>query len=106
MAEATPDGPPQASQGSASLLRRLAGPSSGKAGLAKDQTEINRIIAEASKGSKFYEVRWLSRSWQSCANSDEWLQQNEKRKDKELTERIQRLLKERDELVKCADFGE
>ena len=25
--------------------------------LAKDQTEINRIIAEASKGSKFYEVR-------------------------------------------------
>lgn len=24
--------------------------------LAKDQTEINRIIAEASKGSKFYEV--------------------------------------------------
>lgn len=25
--------------------------------LAKDQTEINRIIAEASKGSKFYEAR-------------------------------------------------
>lgn len=25
--------------------------------LAKDQTEINRIIAEASKGSKFYEVQ-------------------------------------------------
>ena len=25
--------------------------------LAKDQTEINRIIAEVSKGSKFYEVR-------------------------------------------------
>lgn len=24
--------------------------------LAKDQTEINRIIAEVSKGSKFYEV--------------------------------------------------
>lgn len=24
--------------------------------LAKDQTEINRIIAEASKGSKFYEA--------------------------------------------------
>ena len=24
--------------------------------LAKDQTEINRIIAEASKGSKFYDV--------------------------------------------------
>jgi len=25
--------------------------------LAKDQTEINRIISEVSKGSKFYEVR-------------------------------------------------
>ena len=25
--------------------------------LAKDQTEINHIILEASKGSKFYEVR-------------------------------------------------
>lgn len=59
-----------------SLLNRLAGPSSGKAGsvlnsftfnavysrtlrLAKDQTEINRIISEVSKGSKFYEVRTL-----------------------------------------------
>lgn len=51
--------PPPPSQDSASLLKRLAGPSSGKAGLAKDQTEINRIIAEASKGSKFYEVRTL-----------------------------------------------
>lgn len=44
------------SQTSESLLHRLAGPSTGKAGLAKDQTEINRIIAEASKGSRFYEV--------------------------------------------------
>ena len=44
------------SQTSESLLKRLAGPSTGKAGLAKDQTEINRIIAEASKGSRFYEV--------------------------------------------------
>ena len=24
--------------------------------LAKDQTEINKVIAEVSKGSKFYEV--------------------------------------------------
>lgn len=67
---------PPASQDSASFLRRLAGPSIMKAGsvmlryqgppswfncyvirLSKDQTEINRIIAEASKGSKFYEVR-------------------------------------------------
>ena len=44
------------SQTSESLLKRLAGPSTGKAGLAKDQTEINRIIAGASKGSRFYEV--------------------------------------------------
>ena len=59
-----------------SLVNRLAGPSSGKAGsvlngftfnavysrthrLAKDQTEINRIISEVSKGSKFYEARTL-----------------------------------------------
>lgn len=32
--------------------RSLAGPSVGKAGLVRDQTEINRVIAEASKGSK------------------------------------------------------
>jgi DNA polymerase kappa len=69
--------PPATSQQTESLVKRLAGPSTGKAGyvwhsqsimtpwilcytafssLAKDQTEINRIIAEASKGSKFYEV--------------------------------------------------
>ena len=50
------------SQTSESLVKRLAGPSTGKAGLAKDQTEINRIIAEASKGSRFYEVRLSHRS--------------------------------------------
>ncbi|KAK1236311.1 hypothetical protein PQX77_000427 [Marasmius sp. AFHP31] len=80
---------PQASQDSASLLKRLAGPSSGKAGLTKDQTDINRIIADASKGSKFYEARHL----------------NEKRKDKELTEKIARILKERDEAIKGADMA-
>lgn len=41
---------------SASLLHRLAGPSTGKAGLSKDQTEITRVIAEASEGSKFYQA--------------------------------------------------
>ncbi|KAF8629438.1 hypothetical protein AX15_003483 [Amanita polypyramis BW_CC] len=76
--------PKQASQETESLVKRLAGPSTGKAGLTKDQTEINRIIAEASKGSKFYE--------------------NEKRKDKELTEHIQRILKQRDEAMKGADI--
>lgn len=68
---------PEPSQETASLVKRLAGPSTTKAGsvnflnllqlilwtslvrLAKDQSEINRIIAEASKGSQFYEVRSL-----------------------------------------------
>ena len=44
------------------LVHRLAGPSSGKAGLARDQTEINRVIAETSKGSKYYEVGILQAS--------------------------------------------
>ncbi|SRR5258706_2080038 len=44
------------------LIHRLAGPSSGKAGLARDQTNINRIIAETSKGSKYYEVGMLQAS--------------------------------------------
>ncbi|KAF9263393.1 DNA/RNA polymerase [Marasmius fiardii PR-910] len=74
----------QLSQDSASLLKRLAGPSSGKAGLTKDQTDINRIIADASKGSKFYE--------------------NEKRKDKDLTEKIAKILKERDEVMRNANL--
>ncbi|CAE6434629.1 unnamed protein product [Rhizoctonia solani] len=71
---------------SASLLKRLSGPSSGKAGLAKDQTEINKIIAEVSKGSKFYE--------------------NEKRKDAELSVRIGKLLLLRDDLMKGARIVE
>ncbi|KAG2153707.1 IMS-domain-containing protein, partial [Suillus bovinus] len=69
---------------SVSLLKRLAGPSSTKAGLTHDQTAINRIIAEASKGSKFYE--------------------NEKLKDKELSERIARILKQRDEALQGVDI--
>ncbi|EIW63572.1 DNA/RNA polymerase [Trametes versicolor FP-101664 SS1] len=76
--------PPPSTPDTASLLRRLAGSSVNKAGLAKDQTEINRIIAEASKGSKFYE--------------------HEKRKDKDLTERINHILKLRDEAVKGVDL--
>lgn len=48
--------------------------------LAKDQSEINKIITEASKGSKFYD--------------------NEKAKDKALTERIDRILKQKDEALK------
>ncbi|KAF8265460.1 hypothetical protein EI94DRAFT_1858275 [Lactarius quietus] len=75
---------PQPSQ-APSLLLRLAGPSATKAGLSTEQTEINRIIAEASKGSKFYE--------------------NEKRKDEEVTARIERILKLRDQVVKGVDIG-
>ncbi|KAF8513145.1 IMS-domain-containing protein [Hysterangium stoloniferum] len=68
-----------------SLVKRLAGPSTEKAGLAKDQTDINRIIAKASKGSKFYE--------------------NEKRKDQELTAKIENLLKRKDEMMRDVDIG-
>ncbi|KAL1723935.1 hypothetical protein EV715DRAFT_190536 [Schizophyllum commune] len=75
----------QPSQQTDSLVKRLAGPSTGKAGLAKDQTEINRIIAEASKGSKFYD--------------------NEKKKDKDLTQRIEKILAIRDEALRGADIG-
>ncbi|GLB37670.1 putative impB/mucB/samB family protein [Lyophyllum shimeji] len=75
---------PIASQETESLVKRLAGPSTGKAGLAIDQTEINRIIAKASKGSKFYE--------------------NEKKKDKDLSERIEKILKQRDDAVRDVDL--
>ncbi|KAM5540203.1 hypothetical protein V8D89_006022 [Ganoderma adspersum] len=75
--------PPPPTLPSDSLVRRLAGPSTNKAG--HDQTEINKIIAGASKGSKFYE--------------------NEKRKDKDLTERIDRIIKYRDEVTKGVDLG-
>lgn len=75
----------QASQEAPSLVLRLAGPSTTKAGLSAEQTEINRVIAEASKGSKFYE--------------------NEKRKDKEVTARIERILKLRDQAMKGVDMG-
>lgn len=68
-----------------SLARRLAGQSVNKAGLQKDQTEINKVIAEASKGSKFYE--------------------NERKKDAELTEKIEKLIKKKDELMKGVDIG-
>ena len=69
----------QASQEPTSLVLRLAGPSTTKAGyvgtsclypplgskashasLSTEQTEINRIIADASKGSKFYEVHLVA----------------------------------------------
>ncbi|CED84193.1 Predicted DNA damage inducible protein [Phaffia rhodozyma] len=63
-----------------SMLRRMAGQSVNKAGLKKDQSEINKIIAEASKGSKFYE--------------------NEREKDEKLGIQIMKLLDKRDRLLK------
>lgn len=36
------------------LLKRLAGPSTGKAGLKRDPDEVAQIIYECSKGSPFY----------------------------------------------------
>ncbi|KIM45299.1 hypothetical protein M413DRAFT_441982 [Hebeloma cylindrosporum] len=85
MTSNAPQEPLKPSQETESLVRRLAGPSSGKAGLAKDQREINRIISEVSKGSKFYE--------------------NEKKKDKELTARIEKILKQKEEAVKGVDLA-
>lgn len=92
------------SQTSESLVHRLAGPSTGKAGLAKDQTEINRIIAEASKGSRFYEVS-VDPQMNRGRIFELLAVQNEKRKDKDLTERIEKLLKRRDEVTKGVDLG-
>ncbi|KAF8326536.1 uncharacterized protein EI90DRAFT_3281627 [Cantharellus anzutake] len=67
-----------------SLINAMAGPSSGKAGLARDQSEINRIIAEASKNSRFF--------------------QEAKRKDGMLTEKIGKLLAERDSVMSIMDI--
>ncbi|KLO14290.1 DNA/RNA polymerase [Schizopora paradoxa] len=67
-----------------SFLRRLAGQSVHKAGLLPDQTEIQKRIAEVSRGTKHYE--------------------NEKRRDKEWTERINKILERRDELLRTADI--
>ncbi|WVR06908.1 hypothetical protein IAU60_003944 [Kwoniella sp. DSM 27419] len=67
-----------------SFERSLAGPSVGKAGLMRDQTEVNRIIAEASRGSKFYN--------------------NQVKKDKELTEKIEWYRAKRDELLHMAQI--
>ncbi|KAL5507318.1 hypothetical protein ACEPAH_6774 [Sanghuangporus vaninii] len=66
------------------FLRRLAGASAHKVGYGPDQAEINRRIAEASKGSKYYE--------------------NEKRRDADWTARINKILEQRDELLRESDI--
>ena len=70
--------------------------------LAKDQTEINRIISEVSKGSKFYEV--LTSSNILCISIKRGTLQNEKKKDMELTVRIDKILKQRDEAIRGVDL--
>lgn len=63
-----------------SMLQRMAGPSSAKAGFDDSRTaSVNRIIHDASKGGKYYA--------------------NELRKDRQLTEKIKEMLKYRDELL-------
>lgn len=69
----------------ASLRKRMAGPSSAKAGLAMDQDQINRTIYEVSKGSKFFE--------------------NERKKDAQTTERINALLARRDDKLRQTPPG-
>lgn len=59
--------------------------SSAKAGLSRNQDDINRQIYEASKGSKYFE--------------------NEKRSDERTTEQIAKLLKKRDELLDSTPPG-
>ncbi|UZJ54632.1 hypothetical protein CBS101457_003952 [Exobasidium rhododendri] len=69
----------------ASLRKRMAGPSSAKAGLGHNQEEINRRIYEASKGSKFFE--------------------NEKRSDERTTVQIEKMLRLRDEKLRMVPQG-
>ena len=61
---------------------------------------------EASKGSKFYEVplEAIERVHEILMHTPH--AQNEKKKDRELTIRIEKILKQRDEAVKGADLRE
>ncbi|WVQ80235.1 hypothetical protein IAT38_002340 [Cryptococcus sp. DSM 104549] len=81
--------------------RSLAGPSVGKAGLVRDQTEINRIIAEASKGSK-YVIRCCQDFRKIHIDGGFRYYNNQVRKDQELTEKIAWYREKRDELLKMA----
>ncbi|KAF8320716.1 DNA/RNA polymerase [Clavulina sp. PMI_390] len=69
-----------------SLIKAMGGPSSGKAGVTRDQEETNRIIAEASKNSKYF--------------------QEVKRRDEQLRERIKKLLHRRDEVMGMVDVAQ
>lgn len=68
-----------------SLLKRMGGPSAAKAGLGKDQEEINRIIYETSKGSRYFE--------------------NERRNDERITRKVESMLATMDERLKAVPEG-
>ncbi|PWN21489.1 DNA/RNA polymerase [Microstroma glucosiphilum] len=68
-----------------SLLKRMGGPSAAKAGLTKDQDEINRIIYEASKGSKYFE--------------------NERKSDERITKKVEAMLEKMHERLQAVPEG-
>ncbi|CAO1617615.1 unnamed protein product [Sympodiomycopsis kandeliae] len=68
-----------------SLLKRMGGPSAAKAGLGKDQDEINRTIYEASKGSKYFE--------------------NERKNDARITKKVEAMLERLDERLRAVPRG-
>lgn len=70
-----------------SLLKRLAGPSTGKAGLLRDPAEVRQLIYEHSKGSKF--VRPALVCW-TPADGAQFL--NEQKRDAELTIQVDKML--------------
>lgn len=73
-------GPP-----SESLLHRLAGPSTNKAGLQGDASKVRNIIYQSSKGGHYFK--------------------NEERKDNELTAQINASLKKLDEDIQIRGLG-
>ncbi|KAK4689989.1 DNA polymerase kappa, partial [Tremellales sp. Uapishka_1] len=82
-----------------SFERSLAGPSVGKAGLMRDQEEVNRIIAEASKVDTIVLRR---RDLTRIARKRYYV--NQVKKDKELTEKITWFQNKRDEMMKTANI--
>ncbi|WFD44947.1 DNA-directed DNA polymerase [Malassezia psittaci] len=76
---------PDTEDDTASFYRRMEGPSSHKAGLARNDARIARIIDEVSKGSKFYE--------------------NQRAKHAAVTLRIEKVRQRRDEALNDQSAG-
>jgi DNA polymerase kappa len=81
----------------------MGGPSSGKAGISRDPEETNKIIAEASKDSKYFQVSVALCTEPAMAETDD-LPKEVRRRDAQLTERIEALTKKRFELMKVIDL--